>query len=113
MRVVVGNAFQKGFDTVIPLTKRHCEIAKLFGFEFAVRYFYNLTKTEIDTILDSGLGLKFVHHANSYDFNRVINDLHEYGIPQGATIYHDIENSKLEAKRYNLLFKWFFYTYSK
>lgn len=97
MRIITASPFQKGFDTVLQLSKRHCEIAKSLGFEFAVRYFYNLSQAEIDIILDSGLGLIFVNHANNYDYIRILNDLEKYGIPEGATIFHDIEDTSLTS----------------
>lgn len=91
MKAVTACPFALGADTVISLTPAKCETLKAAGMRFVVRYLGAIGQLERDAILKSGLALMLVTYAGHYDAAKAIEQLRLLDIPQGATVWLDVE----------------------
>jgi hypothetical protein len=116
MGVIVepAKAGAHGFDTNVSLTKASATALKQAGFAFAIRYLTrkatpppgDLTKAEMDAILDAGLALMAVQHVAAEGWTPTEALGTEYGtnaaahakavnLPAGTVVFLDLEGVKV------------------
>jgi hypothetical protein len=91
MIATTAKPFSRGIDTVQVLTKETARATKSAGFDFVVRYLGSLSAIELKTILDAGLAVQVVTYARAYNGGSALRELRELAIPQGATVWLDLE----------------------
>jgi hypothetical protein len=83
--------FALGVDTVQKLTAENCAALRAAGFRFVVRYLGSIDPPELKRILDAGLAYMPVTYAKAYNGGSAVSALHALSIPQGATVWLDLE----------------------
>ena len=109
MRIVSAPFPATGFDTVTPMTSKRASALKNKGMAFAVRYLGSITSAELQVILDAGLlflpvtfsravGWVPVPGMGTSDGNLDVSHLKSAGIPQGCTVFIDLEGTAGNAQ---------------
>lgn len=102
MRVEPAKAPAFGIDTVQTITPEACRWLVLNGYHFVVRYLGGLTREELDRILCAGLAVMPVTYSRGAgwtpsgplgeeDGDLAVDRLEALGMPQGATVWLDLE----------------------
>lgn len=96
MIATAARPFALGVDTVVRLTHASACALKREGMTFAVRYLGSLTKDELTAILAAGMAVMPVTFAKAYSGMSAIGHLRDLGIPEGATVWLDLEGEDSE-----------------
>lgn len=91
MRAVPIPPASLGVDTVLRFTPAMCAAMKVENIDFVIRYLGSIDTSECDIILSSGLGLMVVTYAQHFDGMTTAAELRSLGLPQGTTVWLDVE----------------------
>jgi hypothetical protein len=115
-RIIKARPGVIGFDINERLDKAKADAFFAHGYTFAVRYVrrndrhdYDLSESEVSTILQSGLGLMVVQHVKSEPWRPGLNlgalygqnaarECKAIGLPPGTMVWCDLEGVALDTK---------------
>ena len=86
-----------GYDCVTSMDAERASALKAAGMAFCTRYLGSITSTEMACILDAGLLLSLVTYADKWTPSQTVSELTALGVPQGATVWLDVESVKEDA----------------
>lgn len=87
-----------GIDCVTVLDATSAAALKAQGISFAIRYLGSVTASELEAILDAGLLASVVTYADQFDGPSTIRELTALGIPEGVTVWLDVESVHEDAQ---------------
>jgi Domain of unknown function (DUF1906) len=97
--VIVQPAFvgARGTDSVTLLSADAAENLRASSIDFVLQYLGSATAQGVQGILASGLAFMPVTYANRFDGAATVEALHALGLPQGTTVWLDVEEVKDDA----------------
>ncbi len=95
MKTQVAKVGARGTDSVQSVDSSHAKGLKTAGIDFVVRYLGSVTPVELKGILDAGLAFMAVTYADRFDGAAAVIQLHNLGLPQGCTVWLDIEGQSI------------------
>ena len=91
MIATIARPFALGVDTVQRLTPVTASALRREGMAFVVRYLGSLSAEELACIMSAGLACMPVTYAKAYSGMSAISELRKLAIPEGVTVWLDLE----------------------